>query len=855
MLVVALLTSYFAAPSIPQDEALAAKLSVDLKLHLASRRAPRQSEPAKLFTVRFDAPLSDRRVRELEALGIQLERFAGEVTHVGPFYGVRVTDAAWDALLGSKDVRRIMLPAPRRFLANPLSSEFDLVDRLTGAFELWSRRAHTGARLTGQGIVFADMDSGVDLFHPLFFKPDGGYYSWLDVDGDDSFEPGTDGVDLDENGVISAAEVLEMLGGGLVDWDGTVSDAPTHFVPGRCWLYTDSDGDSERDYGPDAGFDDDTPAFGEPLFLADDVDRDGLLDPEEKIIRLATSKIRRVIREYSGEVYTRSVDLIDTPIHDEVSHGTGTAGVLLGGAYGLTQIQGVAPDADLIMIDQARGPGDPDEPAQTTVWAADLAETFGAQILLHEYGTHVHRFGDGSDDWEVFIDELSAAGVAQATANHNFAGVSGNAVFTVAASTTRVLPMRIDGWGGYPLAVFLTVRWRGGFSTAVSGTLVTPGGAEIPMTVNGNNGNYYAFTADETSSRGTSMLGTYLLKYNGTSYVTLDSGLWGIRLANTTGSDIEIFLTVGDDTGYASFVYLTEEVSDATTMAWPATADTAISVGASVGNFHQGGETEGGLKSFSGRGPRIDGARGVDVVAPDDDFTAVPSATAGQGHYQIFGGTSGALPQVAGAIGLLLQNEPDLTPAELKDRVVSSAVEDSLTGTTPNPVWGGGKLALHRLVFGTAASSGASPEVRLTDPSPVYRGEVTELDAAGSTSAEFDVADLIFRWDVDYDGAWDATVNGDPTTLALFDELGTWRLKIEVEDPRGLSNQGIFEVVVVEPPEPDAGAPPGDGDQVPGDGPGGCGCHARAPSPLFFCALAVAILLGRARRALSSRTR
>ncbi len=49
-----------------------------------------------------------------------------------------------------------------------------------------------GNPLTGKGVVIGDVDSGIDIFHPMFFFADGGSYNWINVAGDGVFTPGVD---------------------------------------------------------------------------------------------------------------------------------------------------------------------------------------------------------------------------------------------------------------------------------------------------------------------------------------------------------------------------------------------------------------------------------------------------------------------------------------------------------------------------------------------------------------------------------------------------------------------------------------------------------------------------------------
>ena len=115
---------------------------------------------------------------------------------------------------------------------------------------------------------------GWDIFHPDFFRPDGGYVSFSDQD---------------ENSILSAGDALDLDGDG--EYESSFSFlSPGGFEPDSGWLYVDENQNGVRDFG--ASFDESTPAYGEPIFVGDDLNENGQMDVGEKLIRLGTSKFR-----------------------------------------------------------------------------------------------------------------------------------------------------------------------------------------------------------------------------------------------------------------------------------------------------------------------------------------------------------------------------------------------------------------------------------------------------------------------------------------------------------------------------------------------------------------------------------
>ena len=90
------------------------------------------------------------------------------------------------------------------------------------------------------------------------------------------------------------------------------------------------------------------------------------------------------------------------------------------------------------------------------------------------------------------------------------------------------------------------------------------------------------------------------------------------------------------------------------------------------------------ITSFTSRGKTLDGYTKPDIFAPGVDIISVlshasdwrfayPNRVLLDGEYFRLSGTSMAAPMVAGAAALLLQSEPDLTPDQVKYRLLNKA--------------------------------------------------------------------------------------------------------------------------------------------------------------------------------------
>jgi subtilisin family serine protease len=159
------------------------------------------------------------------------------------------------------------------------------------------------------------------------------------------------------------------------------------------------------------------------------------------------------------------------------------------------------------------------------------------------------------------------------------------------------------------------------------------------------------------------------------------------------------------------------------TVGIPATGERAISVasfvsrattpvkGAKAAKAAAGVLKEGGLSPFSSLGPTRIGDQRPDIAAPGQFITAALAAGShlakdsrlasrrdAKGHYITIQGTSMAAPFVAGAIALMLEREPRLDPAEIRQRLRATASRDESIGRVWHRGFGYGRIDVAELL-------------------------------------------------------------------------------------------------------------------------------------------------------------
>jgi subtilisin family serine protease len=659
--------------------------------------------------------------------------------------------------------------------------------------------ARDGVELDGRGVVIGDVDSSVFPFHPAFFHADGGVFEWRDVNGNGALDPGTDGVDLDRNGTIAPNEVL------LVQF-ATTHDArlqrimpATTVRPDMDWLYLDTNGNGQRDFAGD--FAEDTPAYGEPLFVIDDANRDGTLGLTERLLRLKTSKFRAI---NSSEEFVRGgadSPLVGYPVRtdergfSDALHATGVMGILAGGVPGVSRLLGLAPRAELVLTDYV-GLGDNRDNGLVAgmQWVVDQ----GANVLVTEFAPYSSVTLDGSSEGEALLDAFAdAGGVPVSPAGNLATGFKHRHVMLRPGANPIALTTDEVFSGAQYISFSIHTRQVGRMLRL---TLGAPGMTPVQLPVNAPRGLTFGpgiigLVESSVTMRGTQMTHVSLFSMR----APLPEGEWTASIQADAGAPVEADLYVADNKADWAGGFSFAQNDPTRTICYPSTADKTISVGAYVlhaSPAFAGAGMEGQLARYSSRGPRIDGDPGIEIVAPDNPMSTLSTMAnrISTSAYMPFGGTSGAGPHVAAAAALLRQLNPEAAPGVIRAALLDHARNDGFAPADNRAETGRGKLDVSA-ALGITPARGTPPALTLRAPSRV--GPMREARMELTVMDDGPASELRARWDLDYDGTPDTPwqpVGPQPIRAGVD---GFLNVRVEVRDGQGYVSATTTRIQVV----------------------------------------------------------
>ncbi|MFW9847534.1 MAG: S8 family serine peptidase [Candidatus Thorarchaeota archaeon] len=645
-------------------------------------------------SIRFDRELTCEDIHYYESLGVS---FGVSPQHIGSIYIAEASETVLEYL--SLDPNFITYEPLRqpKYMHQPRN--VSVTGTETYSDIAWQVQDYYGTNLTGEGLLIADLDTGIQWRHPDFFFPDGGTFSWFDtVTGPPYlFVNGTDGIDLNTDFSISANETLYTID----------TNKNGNYEVGIDWIWLDN--------GTNIGTIDD----GDTFFVVNDANNDGQLSTGETLEALLTPKTKYIVHKPSTiQTWERGVNLTSCTYYDTNGHGTGVAGILNGGQLGYRQFVGVAPDAELMAINIFGSDGLTVE--EGLIWARD----HGADVILIEVGSWTYEFLDGSSNVELMIDGLTASGIPVIVPAGNLQGGMRHAhrlgVNNVVLSTDFRVP---TGLGA--TEVYITILCdKLVDNIQLNITEPVPTGTAVHQVTFGSGYNMWlnTYTTNVTiaafvanSTRG----GNYMIAIDILGTIK-DTSYWSVDIISPYSAGYNFY--IADDASAwsgGSEWRGTHGVTDQFLITWPSTADTAISV-ASYMSRNLWSPGYGMLAPYSSIGPRVDNnpkmsvaaPGGWDIVSPWSNDSAWASWMTGVGGlplypmfggYQLFSGTSAAGPHVAGAVALLLQLNPDCGMI-VKDLIGASAYTDAYTpAISPppgpaHPAWGYGKLNVSKAV-------------------------------------------------------------------------------------------------------------------------------------------------------------
>jgi subtilisin family serine protease len=396
----------------------------------------------------------------------------------------------------------------------------------------------------------------------------------------------------------------------------------------------------------------------------------------------------------------------DRPGADVNGHGTHVASIAGGSLF--SGLGGVAPGARFILVKT-----DFQRIANGVKWCFDNSNGRPCVVNLSlggHYGAH-----DGQGVEERVLAQLSGPGriVVAAAGNEREDNIHIGARFTPSQTETVIFDVAQNAQPQAVMTLWYDVR--DDFDIA----LISPGGIEmsvpsVGMSDSRETDGAVIEIARNVSNHSTSVQTQIVLNFN--EVVAFDGSLsnWTLRM---TCRRAAVGRLDGWMAGERLAAFRSGRMLEATrTIGMPATASNVIAVASHVSKnswiSDRGTEiapraVAGRSSRFSSQGPTRDGREKPEISAPGEMITAALAAGSKLAGWPernnaamqtlTIEGTSMATPMVTGAVAVLLEHSPTLTPADALRALRDGATRDIFTGGLRwTPEYGFGKLSLRR---------------------------------------------------------------------------------------------------------------------------------------------------------------
>jgi subtilisin family serine protease len=402
---------------------------------------------------------------------------------------------------------------------------------------------------------------------------------------------------------------------------------------------------------------------------------------------------------------------------DENGHGTHVAGIAAGND---PVYAGVAPNAQLLVV---KTTFDNTDIGNGIDFIFEEAARLGCPAVVNlSLGGHLDPH-DGTDDLSALIDAVSGPGRIVVAAAGNEGQNPIHARVTLPPGGDARVPLAVGGAGPTPACALLLNGWYTGQTTCSVEVLDPAGNATPPQTPAGTDdagnahstvplGNAVAQIVTPSAAAAFNGDHQFIVALGALPGTALHPGTWTIRLRNTGSqpAHVDMWILTHDPVAFPPGT-----ASRSHLVGSPGCATQAIAVGAFVSRNHWIDQTgtmrqfhnmhAGSMADFSSPGPRRDGHPKPDITAPGAFLVSCRSSDAQptpelQPHPQWIAmpGTSMASPVVAGLVALLLESNPNLTPDEVRARLIAaSAIPGRPPGPKHDPHWGWGLINTARL--------------------------------------------------------------------------------------------------------------------------------------------------------------
>ncbi|MBD2411982.1 peptidase S8 [Nostoc calcicola FACHB-389] len=389
---------------------------------------------------------------------------------------------------------------------------------------------------------------------------------------------------------------------------------------------------------------------------------------------------------------------------DTDGHGTHVAGIAAGAD---ATYSGVAPEAELVVV---RSDLQDAHIADGIRYIFRVARELGRPAVVNlSLGGHADAH-DGSDSLSKVIDAETGPGRIVCCAAGNEGSINIHGQTTIPSGRTRGMRFNVplnqvgivwlNAWYSKDSELEVSVRSPNGFVTPFQKIItdgnptqehqlpdarveiVTPGPDQI-------NGDHNFFVQ---------------IRGNGPSQVM--GGIWQLRLRNTSTTETRLDVWTLDD--MSSVFFTGKSIKDALKIGSPGAASSAVTVAAYTtkakytdidNQVREMGLDLDTISEFSSEGPLRNDAQKPDVAAPGAMIVSTLSADANSARssminskFVAMAGTSMATPFVTGLVALLLQRDPQLDPATLKDLLRKNSTIPGKPVGTFDDKWGYGVI-------------------------------------------------------------------------------------------------------------------------------------------------------------------